>query len=156
MDATASSMSLDDNRADSGGITHSMLHRAANMLLGRNPQSMRDFEVLGSRLGKAIRRKPYTGYYIRYVMCGEQPITKPIARAVKKLIEELKVQPARNKTKEVTVQVPYGVLVPDGSLIMASARTCICGITFVPRIWNQINHSRACAKMRAKTKKRTS
>ena len=143
-------MGLDEKKHLSGTSSPAMLEKAAVLFLGRKPESDDDLETLGIRLGKTIKKAPYSPYYLRYVLEGEQPMTKPLYRASMNLISEVLAEPAPETYEEVMVKIPNGNLVPEGTVVMAEARTCICGISFVPTIWNQINHTPACAKMRAR------
>lgn len=145
------STALDRFYVPSAPATPVGLEKAAYTLLHRSPESEHDFDALGSRLAKAIKRKKsYDGYYIESVWKGRNPMTKPLAKAIENLIAELQAVPADQDYHEVTVLVLNGVHVPDGTVIMRDAKTCICGVSFIPTIWNQINHTRACAFMRMK------
>lgn len=126
------------------------LENVAYALLGRYPESDKDFNALGSRLAKAIkRRKAYDGYYVRSVWNGNNPFTFPLRTAVDNLMAELLAEPPPDEEyRRVEVLVPRNVHLPDGTVILRNAVTCICGKSFVPTIWNQINHTRACAFMR--------
>jgi hypothetical protein len=135
--------------------TDAPLHEVAKQLLGRIPSSDSDFTTLGSRLAKAINKNPpYTAYYIQYVMSGKQPMTKPLNIAAKNLLSELQATPPPINYKEVIVRVPFGIHVPEGTIVQTSAVTCICGESFIPAVWNQINHLRACACMRARKRRK--
>lgn len=148
--AGSASTSLDGRGANSGILERAYLLRLAEELLRRSPRTPGDFEVLASRLAKAIRREPYDGYYIRSVIEGRNPITAPLIEAARNLSAELDGKPRAQDYTEVTVRVPPGVLVPEGTIILRDAVTCICGQSFIPTIWNQINHTRACGVMRAR------
>lgn len=131
------------------------LERAAYLLLGRFPESKRDYEALGSRLAKSIkRRKSYDAYYIRSIWRGQNPMTQPMSKAIDNLTAELMAEPPEADYRKVTVFVPNGVNVPEETVILRNAVTCICGTSFIPTIWNQINHTRACAFMRMKMRRR--
>jgi hypothetical protein len=122
---------------------------AAHMLLGRFPQTKRDFTAIGKRLAKAIkRRKPYDHSYIRAVMKGDNPMTKPLDIAVDNLIHELNAEPPKVNYKKVEVLVPNGLEIPKGTVVLKDAVTCVCGVSFIPTTWNQINHSPGCAYRR--------
>lgn len=140
----------------SHAFTPIRLENVARGLLGRFPESNKDFDALGARLAKAIkRRKPYDGYYVRSVWNGNNPLTKPLRKAVDNLMAELLAEPLDEEYRTVEVLVPYHVHLPDGTVILRDAVTCICGKSFVPTIWNQINHTRACSFMRLKMGTRT-
>jgi hypothetical protein len=81
-------------------------------------------------------------------------MTEPLFRAAKKLIAEILAEPPPVDYRHVTVSVPNENRVPEGTVVLAEARTCICGVSFIPTIWNQINHTPACAKLRARIKAR--
>lgn len=131
------------------------LVRAASILLGRFPESKHDFGVLGSRLAKAVkRRKNYDSYYIKSIWRGSHSASKPISRAIDNLISELAAKPPDKNYRKVMVLVPNGVHVPKKTVILRDATTCICGVSFIPTIWNQINHTRACAFMRLKMRRK--
>lgn len=152
LDTGGPSMALDEFIAQPRFVTEYRLEMAAYMLLGRFPESERDFDALGSRLAKAIkRRKSYDGYYIESIWKGKNPMTRPVRKAIDNLIAELTANPLDEDYKKVEVMIPNGVHVPEGTVIMRDAVTCICGTAFIPTIWNQINHTRACAFMRRKT-----
>jgi hypothetical protein len=119
--------------------------------LGRQPVSAHDFDAIAARLAKAIkRRKPYDGYYIRSVMNGDNPMTYPLDKAADNLAAELVAEPPEVEYQSVIVKVPNGVKVPPGTVVLRDAETCICGVSFIPTIWNQINHTRACAIRRSR------
>lgn len=147
--SAGASTSLDEFVIPSHELTPIRLENVAYALLGRYPESNKDFDALGSRLAKAIkRRKPYDGYYVRSVWNGDNPLTKPLGRAVDNLMAELVAEPLDEEYRRVEVLVPRDVHLPDGTVILRDAVTCICGKSFVPTIWNQINHTRACSFMR--------
>lgn len=137
---------------DSGVAT---LETAARLLLGRSPESMEDYNSLGRRVGMCGRGMKYSGSYIKYVMLGNHPYTSELHKGVINLISELIATPPDRDYERVIVQVPNGFTVPEGTIIQRSARTCVCGVSFIPTAWNQINHTKACAKMRARMKKRS-
>ena len=120
-------------------------------LLGRLPDTMRDFDALGARLAKANKRgKPYNGMYIRAVLKMDNPMTAPLRKAVDNLMAEIDAKPPHIKYRKIKVLVENGLEIPDGTVILKDAVTCICGTSFIPTTWNQINHTRACANMRTR------
>jgi hypothetical protein len=125
-----------------------MLEKASQLLLGRLPKSTSDFETLGARLGKAIKRKPYTAYYVKEIILGNHAVSGPVNKAIENLIAELLAEPPKPQYRKVTVRVPQGVFVPENTIILRDAVACICGESFIPTIWNQKNHTRACAVLR--------
>jgi len=146
---------LEETYIPSHSHTSIRLEQVAYMLLGRFPGSARDFKALGARLAKAIkRRKSYDGYYIWSIWHGKNPMTPPISKAINLLTAELRAKPPDEDYKKVEVMVPNGVHVPEGTVILRDATTCICGTSFIPTIWNQINHTRACVFMRMKMRSR--
>lgn len=148
-------MSLDEFVIPPHELTPIRLENVAYGLLGRYPESNKDFNALGARLAKAIkRRKAYDGYYVRSVWDGNNPFTVPLRKAVDYLTAELVAEPRDEEYRRVEVLVPRDVHLPDGTVILRSAVTCICGTSFVPTIWNQINHTRACSFMRLEFVKR--
>ena len=147
----ASSVALGENTTDSG-IT--ILETASRLLLGRLPESHEDYAALGRRIGMSGRGLRYSGSYIRYMMVGKHPYSRPVEDGATNLIGELKAEPPDRDYQNRVVRVPNGFDVPDATVIQRSARTCVCGVSFIPTAWNQINHTKACAKMRARTKKR--
>ncbi|KKL81763.1 hypothetical protein LCGC14_1991570 [marine sediment metagenome] len=131
------------------------LRQAAWMLLRTYPEKMSQFTALANRLGMTIRGKPYDGYYIKYVWVRKMPYSPALQKAAEKLISELAVDPPDTSGyRTVMVKVPNGVDIPNGAVILRDAIPCICGAFFIPTIWNQINHTTACAKMRAKLRRR--
>ena len=150
-DAGASSVALGENTVESGITT---LETASRLLLGRLPVNHEDYAALGRRVGVSGRGLKYSGSYIKYVMIGKHPYSKPVEEGAIILISELNAEPPDREYHIKTVQIPNGFDVPDGTIIQRSARTCICGVSFIPTAWNQINHTKACAKMRAQMKKR--
>jgi len=149
--AGVASVALGESTVDSGIIT---LETASRLLLGRLPASHEDYAALGRRIGMSGRGLKYSGSYIKYVMIGKHPYSKPVEEGTITLISELNAEPPDREYHSKTVQVPNGFDVPDGTIIQRSARTCVCGVSFIPTAWNQINHTKACAKMRARMKKR--
>ncbi len=140
------SIGLDVRDPDSDAFS---LGVAAHMLLGRFPKSRRDYAALGKRLAKAVRRrKPYDYSYIRAVMNGDNPMTIPLDKAVDNLIQELNAEPPNAKYRKVQVLVPNGLEIPKGTVVLKAAVTCICGVSFIPTVGNQINHSPGCAYRR--------
>lgn len=125
-----------------------LLNQAAMLLLGRLPESDSDFDALGARLGKVVGRKHYSGYYIEQIMIGRHKFREPVQQATFALIGELLAEPPKPEYRYVTVRVPEGIHVPENTIILTDANTCICGESFIPRIWNQVNHTRACAVLR--------
>ena len=122
---------------------------ASHMLLGRWPRSRRDYTALGKRLARAVRRKkPYDHSYIRAVLQGDNPMTKPLDKAVDNLIQELNAEPPKIEYRKIQVLVPNGLEIPAGTVVLRAAVTCICGVSFIPTTWNQINHSPGCAYRR--------
>ncbi len=99
------------------------------------------------------RGMKYSGSYIKYVMLGNHPYTKILHEGVITLISVLIAKPPDRNYERVVVQVGNGFDVPEGTIIQRNARTCICGVSFIPTAWNQINHTKACAKMRARVRK---
>lgn len=151
MHAKASSSNLDKffGVSGSGGLVY--LQKAVLLFLGRKPESTKDFKAIGARLAKASKRPaPYDGYYIRAVMNKSNPMTPPLHKAAHNLVAELLAEPPDENYRKVTVMVPNGVHVPEGTVILRDAVTCICGVSYIPTIWNQINHTRACSFMRTK------
>lgn len=137
------SIALDTPDPDSDAFS---LIVAASMLLGRQPHSVRDFSAIGKRLAKAVRRrKPYDGGYIRAVIKGDNPMTNPLDIAADNMISELLEEPPQAEYKKVEVLVPNGLEIPAGTVVLKSAVTCICGVSFIPTTWNQVNHSPGCA-----------
>lgn len=123
--------------------------------LGRTPESDDDYKAIGIRLAKAIKRKsPYTGYYIKGIIERDFAISGPISKAIGNLNAELDATPAAEKYRSVTVLVPDSFKIPEGTVVQRDARVCVCGATFIPTAWNQLNHTPACAKMRAKLRTR--
>jgi len=123
--------------------------------LGRMPESDNDYNAIGIRLAKAIKRKsPYTGYYIKGIIERDFAVSGPISKAIENLNAELDATPPTEEYRPVTVLVPYSFKIPEGTVIQRDARVCVCGTTFIPTAWNQINHTRACAKMRAQLRRR--
>lgn len=151
VDTGVSSVNLDDISADSGITT---LKTASRLLLRRLPASHEDYAALGRRIGMSGRGLAYSGSYIKYIMIGNHVYSKPVRDGTINLIGELKGEPPNRDYQNKTVQVPNGFDVPEGTIIQRSARTCICGVSFIPTAWNQINHTKACAKMRARMKTR--
>lgn len=154
--SAGASTGLDETVIPSYELTPISLENVAYGLLGRYPESNKDFDALGTRLAKAIkRRKAYDGYYVRSVWNGDNPMTGPLGKAVDNLMAELLAEPPNEEYRVVEVLVPRDVHLPDGTVILRDAVTCICGKSFVPTIWNQINHTRACAFMRLRMGTRT-
>lgn len=149
--AGVASVALSQSIGESGITT---LGTASRLLLGRLPANREDYAALGRRIGMAGRGEKYSGSYIKYIMIGNHVFSKPVAEGAINLIGELKAEPPDREYHSRTVQVPNGFDVPEGTVIQRSARTCVCGVSFIPTAWNQINHTKACAKMRARMKKR--
>jgi hypothetical protein len=155
MDGLASPSNLDEffGVSGSGGLV--LLQKAVLLFLGRKPESTKDFKAIGARLAKAAKRPtPYDGYYIRAIMNKINPMTPPLRKASENLIAEILAEPPDLEYREVVVRVPNGIDIPEGTIILRDATTCICGSSFIPTIWNQINHTRACSFMRAKLRTR--
>lgn len=146
------STALDGRISDSDILRRAYLLELARRLLHREPKNARDYAALGARLAKAAHRREgdYDGYYIRAVLEDKNPVTEPLIEAARNLSAELDRKPRSLDYTEVKVRVPPGVNVPEGTIILRDAMTCICGESFIPTIWNQINHTRACAAKRAR------
>jgi len=142
-----------DEKLDVTGIA--TLETAARLLLGRLPDGEEDYAALGRRVGMAGRGMKYSGSYMKYVMLGKHKYTDMLHEGTTNLIHELIAKPPDQDFQWVRVRVANGFHVPEGTLIQRDARTCICGVSFVPTAWNQINHTKACAKMRERMKKRS-
>jgi hypothetical protein len=148
--AGAPSTGLDRPERPRGPVGQGFLLGLARTLLNdRVPSSLDDYATLGARLAKAAhRREPYDAHYVRYILEGRNPITAPISEAAMNLASELNGKPRRVRYRHVTVRVPADLRVPEGTIVLRGAVTCICGESFIPGTWNQINHTRACAVMR--------
>jgi hypothetical protein len=153
--ARASSGDFSENTAEPRPGDYGFLMLACELLLKGLPQNMMQYKALGYRLGMSGRGKPYDPYYIKYVMEGKTPLYKQIQRAAEKLVSELRAEPPDSSGyKTVMIKVPNGVEIPNGAIVLKEARVCICGKFFIPTIWNQVNHTTACAKMRARLRRR--
>lgn len=149
------SASIGESNAESGPGSHVTLETAAKLLLGRLPENISDWSALGKRIGMAGRKEPYNAYYMRNMMNGHVPYTDEVRIGIKNLISEILAEPPDVDYQNIIVKVANGFDVPEGTIIQRSARTCVCGVSFVPTAWNQINHTKACARMQARMKKRT-
>ena len=75
-------------------------------------------------------------------------MTKPLDKAVDNLIQELNAEPPKIEYRKIQVLVPNGLEIPAGTVVLRAAVTCVCGVSFIPTTWNQINHSPGCAYRR--------
>lgn len=128
------------------------LETVAKLLLGRLPESRADWAVVGRRVGCAGRNEPYSATYMKYVARGNHHYTKEVKSGIRNLIAEILAEPPDVDYQSVSVKVPKWFNVPEGTVIQRDARVCVCGATFIPTAWNQINHTKACAKMRARSR----
>jgi hypothetical protein len=109
-----------------------------------------DWRPLADAIGRAARGKPYTGGYVKNLLLGRQKFTSTFMRGVEEVNLSLngELQKLRSvNVGEVTVRVVDGLHVEKGSLILVDSKICICGISFVPSVYNQDYHSPDCKKL---------
>lgn len=128
------------------------LKSTAEALFGHEPETDNEFRILSIRLSKAVRRKqPWSSDYIKYILKGRFEISDPIREAAEALESMIDNKPGSIHTsRKVQIRVPNGKYVEEGSVCLSGSITCICGISFIPKVPNQINHTPACAKLRRK------
>lgn len=110
------------------------------------------FEEAAHKIASASSSDPYTGYYLRNIVRGKQPLTARVSQHCESYLS-LQNGAGHGEEKDQTIQPAPDVSVVEGSIVLESSRLCICGQWFIPRAGNQIHHSHAC-KLLARKRRR--
>lgn len=124
----------------------STLERALDIAIGDwdKDTHVSHFNSAGAEISRAAgRKKDYTGYYLRNIVRGKQPMTKRLEKACWYYLRE-EAETADEDSDDVTVP-PY-VNYVGGSMVLADSVLCWCGIWFVPRSGNQKYHTTQCRR----------
>jgi len=124
------------------------LEAATLALLGRQAKTMSEYGWIGDKLAQAAGRpRTYSPSYVRNLLVGAQPFSPQIEDAVSRLLIRLNAPPMYETI--VSVQVAPGLTVVPNAVLTASSRPCVCGVDFVPRVWNQRYHTVLCERLAA-------
>jgi ribosomal protein S26 len=111
------------------------------------------FEEAAHKIALASSAKPYTGYYLRNIVRGKQPVTKRVAELCDTYLSS-ENGVVHEKPNDQSIRAAADVEVVEGSLILQSSRLCICGNWFVPKSGNQVHHTHACKLLARRLRRR--
>lgn len=109
------------------------------------------FRSAATRMAAEAHGPEYTPYYLRNIARGRQPLTEIVGDLCRRFVELSGNghQPHVAKKSE-SVRVAEDADVVEGSLVLSSSVLCVCGVWFIPTVWNQKYHTKACRRMARK------
>jgi hypothetical protein len=139
-------------------VTHKLDFATTEALLrdlasawGYDPMALTDAQKreIGANIARFMgRAEPLSRSYVTNMLAGRTG-SEAIRTAVMGLlavadgarVEQVKTHPVQCLTEHN---------VHAGALILTDSRLCVCGLSFIPRCWNQKYHAAECRKLRIK------
>lgn len=125
--------------------------------MGHDPASIRvdDLQAVADRLSDLAGRSPAWGWrYLRNVLNHKIDASRALVDAVMRLGALVDGAP-KDLARSERVSVQALGSVKPGALILADSRPCVCGMEFVPVCGRQVYHSKECARLARKNRRKT-